>query len=189
MIDITLKLDKENKVWDRFKLNESTLLSAGHMGTHLDVYNHSQVPLEYFKSKCKIIDCEKYDFDKEIGIEVLEGKVIDKGDFIIFNTGIQKKYLYGSYFYIHNHHNLSYELIEYLLNKKVAFIGIDAAGVRRGKEHKGADILAEENNTFIIENLDLEDLKNKNNEFIAYTMWIDNPFATGLSTRVILEEV
>ncbi|MGL5068083.1 MAG: cyclase family protein [Sarcina sp.] len=189
MIDITLKLEKENKVWDRFKSNESTLLSAGHMGTHLDVYNKSQVPLEYFKTKCKVIDCKGYDFDKEIGIEVLKGKEIEKGDFIIFNTGIQEQYEYGSEFYVHNHHNLSYELINYVLDKKVAFIGIDAAGVRRGKEHKGADIMAEENRTFIIENLDLKGITNESEQFIAYTMWIDNPFATGLSTRVILEEV
>ncbi|MGL4453145.1 MAG: cyclase family protein [Sarcina sp.] len=189
MKDITLKLEKENKVWKWLEGKENKLLNAGHIGTHLDVYKQTQVPLDYFKTRCQIINCENYDYDKEIGIEVLERKEIKEKDFIIFNTGIQKEYEYGSDFYIKNHHEINYELIKYLLDKKVAFIGIDGAGIRRGKEHKGADILAEENRTYIIENLNLKEIEDLNKEFTAYTMWIDNPFATGLSTRVILEEV
>ncbi len=53
---------------------------------------------------------------------------------------MMKKYPYGCDEYIKRHHQLSMELIDYLITKKVNFIGIDFAGVRRGKEHYSADV-------------------------------------------------
>ena len=192
MIDITLKLEKESSVWEWLENDsnaKSSLLRMGHMGTHLDVYEKTEVPLEYFKTNCQIVDCTAYDLEQEIGMEAIRGIDIKKGDFIIFKTGIQKSHKYASDVYVKNHHQLSFELMDYLFSMKIAFIGVDFAGVRRGKEHKDADIKAERNKTFIIENLNLENVVNLDKEFKAYTAWIDNPFATGLSTRVILEEV
>lgn len=192
MIDITLKVGKDNKVWEWINSESDSkvaLMKQGHIGTHLDTYEKTEVPLEYFKTSCKIIDCTGYDFDEEIGLEVIEGIEINKKDFIIFKTGIQDTYEYASEGYIKNHHQLSFELMRFLFDKKVALIGLDAAGVRRGKEHKLADIEAEKNKTYIIENLNLKNVVNLDKEFKAYTAWIDNPFATGLGAKVILEEV
>lgn len=113
MIDITMKLEKDNQVWKWLESKENKLLNAGHVGTHIDVYKKSQVPLEYF------------------------------------NTKIQSDHPYGSEVYVK----------------------------------------AEERNTYVVENLDLGGIDGSyGKSMIAYTMWIENPFATGLSTRVILEE-
>lgn len=185
MIEISLKVDKESPAWQWLKSQENKLISAGHIGTHIDVYNKSEVPESYMKTKGVLVDCTKYDLDEEIGMEVLKEKKIEEGNFVLFNTGIQNENPYGSDVYINRHHQLSFELIDYLLSKKVSFIGIDCAGVRRGKEHFEADIKCESNNTYVIENLDFSRLTDKSNDnFDVYTVWINNPLATGLHTRV-----
>jgi len=189
MIDLTLKLESNNKVWEWLDSQENKLMNAGHVGTHIDVYKKSIVPLEYFKTKGILIDCSNYEADNEIGLEIVDNLEIEKDAFVMFKTSIQSQHEYGSDFYVKSHHQLKWELIEYLLDRKVAFIGIDAAGIRRGKEHFIADTKAEENNTYIVENLNLFELKLDINErFDTYTMWIENPNATGLATRVIVDE-
>lgn len=187
MIDITLKLEKNNNVWNWLKSQENKLIAAGHIGTHIDVYNKSEIPESYIKSKGVIIDCSKYGLDEEIGMECIQGKEINNGDFIIFKTNIGEKYPYGSDIYIKNHHQLSFELIDYLINKKVRFIGIDCAGIRRGKEHVEVDIKCENNNVYVVENLNLSQVTNYEKEISVYTIWINNPIATGLATRVLID--
>lgn len=188
MRDITLKLDQNNKVWKHIGSEKYKFLNGGHIGTHIDVYEKSSIPLKYFKTKGFLINCLEYDRNKEIDLEVLENLKIKEDSFIIFKTNIGNKYAYGSDDYFKNHPQLSLKLIDLLLEKKVAFIGIDCAGIRRGKEHIKADIKAEQNNTYIIENLDLMSLDATiKNEFDVYTMWIDNPFSTGLPTRVLVD--
>ncbi|WP_027634455.1 cyclase family protein [Clostridium hydrogeniformans] len=188
MIDITLELKKDNKIWNGVGEDKDRLLKLGHIGTHIDVCNKSKVPLDYFKTRGILVDCSNYKENEEIGIEALEGIKIDEAEFIIFKTNIQEKYEYGSEGYIKDHCYLSWKVLDYLLDKKVAFIGIDCAGVRKGKEHFEADVKAEKNNTYIIENLSLNTLKcKKGDKFNVYTMWIENPFSTGLSTRVLVD--
>lgn len=189
MIDISLKLERSNDVWNWLKSQENKLVSAGHIGTHIDVYNKSEVPENYIKSRGVIVDCNKYELDKEIGMECIKDKIINNGDFIIFKTNIGKKYPYGSDIYIKSHHQLSLELIDYLITKKVHFIGIDCAGIRRGKEHFEADIKCENNNVYVVENLDLSQFIHFEQEINVYTVWINNPFATGLATRVLIDFV
>jgi kynurenine formamidase len=188
MLDITLKLDQNNKVWNRLESQENKLMHPGHIGTHIDVYKKSSIPLEYFKTKGVLIDCIQYDLDREIGIEVLKNIEIREGSFVIFKTNIQSKHPYGSDIYFKQNPELSWELIDYLLESKVYFIGIDCAGIRRGNEHIKADIKAEQNSVYVIENLDLSKLNNTIEDgFDVYTMWIENPFDTGLSTRVLVD--
>lgn len=190
MIDITMKLDRNHEVWKWLESQENKLMNAGHVGTHIDVYKKSNVPIDYFKNSGVLIDCTNYDLDEEIGLEVLKELEIEgeEDTFVIFKTNIQSKYAYGSDIYVNQHHELSWELINFLLDKKVCFIAIDCAGIRRGKEHFQADIKSEENKTYIIENLDLSKLNlNTGDKFHVYTMWIENPFATGLPTRVLVD--
>ncbi|MCT4508224.1 MAG: cyclase family protein [Tepidibacter sp.] len=188
MVDITLGLDKNNKIWNLLEDEENKLMKAGHIGTHIDVYKKSNIPLEYFKTKGVLINCTNYCIDSEVGMEVLKNKEITEGSFVIFKTSIQVNYSYGSDIYMNQHPELSWELINYLLDKNVNFIGIDCAGIRIGKEHIKADIKAEENSTYVIENLDLSKLNGTiEDEFDVYTMWIENPFSTGLSTRVLVD--
>jgi len=187
MIDISLKLERTNNVWNWLKSQENKLISAGHIGTHIDVYNKSEIPENYIKSRGVIIDCSNYRLDEEIGMECIQGKEINNGDFIIFKTNIGEKYPYGSDIYVKNHHQLSLELIDYLINKKVHFIGIDCAGIRRGKEHFEADIKCENNNVYVVENLNLSQVTYYEKEISVYTIWINNPIVTGLATRVLID--
>lgn len=191
MIDLTLKVLEDNKVWGELESAENSLLNAGHIGTHIDVHGKSKVPLEYFKTKGVLIDCSKYDQDKEIGIEVLKNVVIDKEKmtFIIFKTNIQNNFLYGTDDYNQKHHQLSWELIEEMTKLNIAFVGIDASGIRRGKEHGKADLYLEKNKIYVVENLDLSAINDTVSNFNVYTMWIDNPFSTGLSSRILAELV
>jgi kynurenine formamidase len=185
MIDITIRLEKDHEAWKWLDSQEYKLANAGHIGTHIDVYEKSDIPIEYFKTIGVLIDCTNYYLEKEIGIEVLRDVEIRQDSFVIFKTDIQRKYPYGSDVYINQHYELSWELINYLLEQKVCFIGIDCAGIRRGKEHFRADVKAERNRTFVIENLDLRNLTSR--IFFVYTMWINNPFSTGLSARVLVD--
>lgn len=188
MIDISIKLERDHEVWEWVKSQSNKLITAGHVGTHIDAYNKSEIPQDYIRTNGVLVDCSSYDLDEEIGIEALENIDIKRNDFVIFKTNIQSNNPYGSEIYINKHNQLSWELIDYLLDKKVRFIGIDCAGIRRGKEHFKADIKGEENKTYIVENLDLSKIDYCNgHRFDVYTIWIDNPISTGLATRVFVE--
>ncbi|MCT4544308.1 MAG: cyclase family protein [Vallitalea sp.] len=188
MIDITLRLENNHMIWKWLESQENKLAKSSHVGTNIDVYKKSNIPLEYFKTQGILIDCTKYCLDEEIGIDVLKDIYIEENSFVIFKTNMQLKYQYGSDAYMKQHPQLTWELINYLLEKKLYFIGIDCAGIRKGKEHIQADIKSEENNTYVIENLDLSKLNLKTGDkFDIYTMWIENPFATGLATRVLVD--
>lgn len=188
MFEISLKIDKNHEVWSWVKNNN--LLSLGHIGTHIDVYNKSEIDENKMKTEGVVINCKNYQLNSEIGLEVIENKNIKKGDFIIFKTGIQNKYPYGSKEYLENHPELSCDLINWLLEKKVSFIGIDCAGIKRGENHIKVDKLCEENGCYVIENLDSRKLEKVLEERVnILTVWIENPILTGLATRVfILEE-
>ena len=185
MFEISLKINKDHKVWNMLASNKNALLTLGHVGTHIDVYEKTEIPEKYLECNGVLINCTNYGLGKEIGIESIKNISIKKKDFIIFKTGIQKENPYGSENYLTNHQELSWELIDYLLKKEVAFIGIDCAGIRRGEEHYKADVKCEKNKTYVVENLSSERLNQLSfNEFKVFTVWIDNPLATGLSTKI-----
>jgi kynurenine formamidase len=78
-------------------------------------------------------------------------------------------------------------LIERLLEKHVSIIGIDFAGVRRGKEHTPKDQYCADRGVFIIENLcNLKQILDKGNgTFIAHTYPLNYAEMTGLPCRVV----
>lgn len=107
--------------------------------------------------------------------------------FVAFYTGFIEKVGYGNATYFHEHPQLSKELIETLVEKKISIIGIDFAGVRRGKEHPQTDQYCADNNVFIIENLcNLKELVDKEN-IIVNTYPMSYAEMTGLPCRVIAE--
>lgn len=184
ILDITTRVDA-SLVEPWLEKQENRHIAMGHVGTHLDTYLKSHIPMEYFKRNGVLVDATKYAEDREIGLADVEGIQIKEGDFVIFRTDRIKK-TYGTVEYFKDHPQLSDELIEYLCDKKVSFIGIDTAGIRRGDEHTPADKLCEENNIYVIENLcDLDKINAEN--FTVYTMWLEDEKATGLKCRVIVE--
>ena len=73
--------------------------------------------------------------------------------FVAFYTGFIEKTGYGGKAYFTGHPQLSDDLIDALLAKGISIIGVDFAGVRRGKEHTLKDQYCADHGVFIIENL------------------------------------
>lgn len=164
--------------------NEEKAL-VGHLGTHFDVMN-KEFPLEYTKRRGIVFDVSEMG-KQEISSQDIDISRVKKDMVVLFFTGYIEKVGYGNKEYFTEHPQLSDELIEKLLDKKISMIGIDFAGVRRGKEHTRKDQYCADHNVFIIENLC--NLK----ELTIYDKMIVNVFPmnyadmSGLPCRVVAE--
>lgn len=79
-------------------------------------------------------------------------------------------------------------MLEALLQKNVSMIGVDFAGVRRGKEHTPMDQYCADHGVFIIENLcNLYSILKIRNTFIANTYPMNYAEITGLPCRVVAD--
>lgn len=186
IINLTTRIEKGSPALDWVNTQENKLAAMGHIGTHLDTYCKRPVPLEYFKSNGLLVDVTSIAQEREIGLEDIENVAVPDKGFILFRTDQLAKYGYGTDAYFHNAPQLSHELIRFLLEKKVRFIGIDCEGLRRRNEHREADILCEKNDTYVIENLCEMDKITASN-FTVYTMWLDDEELTGLKCKVLVE--
>lgn len=164
--------------------NEKKALT-GHLGTHFDVMDKI-FPLEYTKRNGIVFDVshvgERDIQEGDIDLSKVEGEM-----FVAFYSGYIEREPYGSQAYFKEHPQLSDALIERLLEKGVSIIGIDFAGVRRGREHTPKDQQCADKGVFIIENLcNLKDiLKGQASAcFIANTYPMNYADMTGLPCRV-----
>lgn len=144
-IDLTLNLEEAFEYFGKYRKTDGGLtpVSFGHVGTHIDVMDYPQPELKRFISRGYLIDTSGA-ANLEITIQdtgLLE-LPIEKGDSIIFRTGwLSTTYGQGPVTnYFENHPFLSYEIINYLLEKQVNFIGMDLPAARQGKEHKEIDM-------------------------------------------------
>jgi kynurenine formamidase len=190
-IDLTHKLDGNNPVLKKIKDSDKNYLNLGHIGTHLDSHLKTEIPLDYIVNRGVLIDISNLS-SQEIMLNGVDISNIKKDDFVIFKTDEIKKYGYGTKEYFGDGVQLSHELIDFLINTNIRFIGIDALGIRNGKEHTPIDKKCELNGIYVIENLDnLTALQNQTNlknikEFKIHIMWM-NYEGTGLPCRVIAE--
>lgn len=141
-VELTLPLTKD--------MEEKAELS-GHVGTHFDVMDKA-FPMGYSLLHGIIFDVSSRGYD-EIGIDDIPLSLVGERMFVGFRSGIQERHPYGSMEYRKQHPTLSYELMQELINRRVAVIGLDFAGVRRGPEHTPADQTLADNGAFVIENL------------------------------------
>lgn len=115
---------------------------------------------------------------------------IREGMFVAFFTGFIEREGYGSKAYFREHPQLSKALIEELVRRKVSLIGVDFAGVRRGREHTPTDQYCADRGVFIIENLcALGEVAaaSKDGRFTAHTYPMRYAEMTGLPCRVVAE--
>ena len=147
-IDITLKVSP--KMSKDARGNEKKALT-GHLGTHFDVMD-KEFPLGYIRRRGIVFDVGKVS-NRDIGCNDVDLSRVEKDMFVAFHTGYIERVAYGSEAYFSLHPQLSDELIECMLEKQISIIGIDFAGVRRGKEHTPKDQYCAERDVFIIENL------------------------------------
>ena len=124
----------------------------------------------------------------EIPISDIDLEEVSSDMFVAFYTGYIEEEGYGTRKYFAEHPQLSNKLIEELLKQKVSIIGVDFAGVRRGKEHTPMDQHCADCGVFIIENLcNLKKLLGNDSLFIANTYPMNYADMTGLPCRVVAE--
>ena len=182
-IDITLKITP--KMVKDARGNEKKAL-VGHLGTHFDVMN-KEFPLEYTQRNGIVFDVSKVR-NRAIDITDIDLDKVSSDMFVAFYTGFIEEEGYGTREYFTEHPELSNELIEALLKKKVSIIGVDFAGVRRGKEHTPMDQHCADHGVFIIENLcNLKTLLQNGDTFMANTYPMNYADMTGLPCRVVAE--
>ena len=182
-IDITLKITP--KMVTDAQGNEKKAL-VGHLGTHFDVMN-KEFPLEYTERDGIVFDVSKVK-NRAIDIADIDMDKVKKNMFVCFYTGFIEEEGYGTKKYFTEHPELSTELLEALLQKNVSIIGVDFAGVRRGKEHTPMDQYCADHGVFIIENLcNLYNVLKIGNTFIANTYPMNYAEMTGLPCRVVAD--
>lgn len=179
LVDLTCLVPSNSPLWEKTK----DLAAMGHIGTHLDTYEKTPIPLEYFRCCGVLFDVRGID---EVRVEDIDLEIVPARSFVLFYTGRIEDCPYGSAGYSKDHPQLSHDLIQKLIEKQIHFIGVDCQGIRRHEEHTPADRLCEKNGVYIVENLqNLGKLRGEN--FVVYTMWLDDPELTGLRCSVIAE--
>lgn len=154
----------------------------GHLGTHFDVMN-KVFPLEYTELTGFVFDESKIK-DRDIEVTDIDITKVSEKMFVAFCSSHIENTGYGTYEYHHDHPQLSNELIDTLLDRNVAIIGVDFPGIRRSKEHTAKDQYCADRGTFIVENLcNLESLIDK--EITGNTFPMNYAELTGLPCRVI----
>ena len=181
LIDITLKFTPEMASEARL-LDKKELI--GHLGTHFDVMN-KEFPLEYTERKGIIFDVRGI-LERDIDVADIDIDKVDRDAFVAFYSGYSDENEYGTPKYFKEHPQLSTELIDALLNKGISIIGVDFAGIRRGKEHIPTDSRCADRGVFVVENLcGLGAVLENSCEFVASTYPMSFLGITGLPCRVI----
>ena len=182
LIDLTLKITPQ--IRERAGENEKTAFS-GHLGTHFDVMDQ-EFPLAYADREGILFDVSAA--GEEIGIPDVDADRVKAGMAVLFYSGFSEEAGYGTPRYAHEHPYLSTELIDLLLERNVSVIGIDFAGIRRGKEHTPADAKCAAAGTFVIENLcSLKELLPYRERFTMHTYPVNFAGLSGLPCRVTAE--
>lgn len=190
--DLTYPLDenafKAMKALAPKDLSASQKELFGHIGTHLDLMDQAY-PEDYFTLSGRAFDV-RHISGRDIDVDDIDMDSINEKDFVFFNSGCLAALPYASKEFLFAPVQLSWELIQALLKKKVAMIGIDFGGVRLPKEHRKADTLCAASGTFIVENVSgLENLIAKvgAGTFTVHCYPMRLIDATGLPCRVIAE--
>lgn len=184
LIDITLKVTPEMAA--EAQSNEKKSL-VGHLGTHFDVMN-KEFPLEFTRRRAIVFDVSRVE-GRDISSSDVDLDRVSEDMLVAFGSGFIEKAGYGGEVYFKEHPQLSDELIDRLLDKGVSIIGVDFAGVRRGKEHTPKDQYCADRGVFIIENLcGLRRVAERGGgSFIAHTYPLNYAGMTGLPCRVVAE--
>lgn len=148
---------------------------------------NKEFPLEYTERNAIVFDVSKVK-GRDITVTDIEIEKVTKDMFVAFYTGFVEEEGYGTKKYFLEHPQLSNELLEALLRKNISIIGVDFAGVRRGKEHTPMDQYCADRGVFIVENLcNLCSVLEKGETFIANTYPMNYAKMTGLPCRVVAE--
>ena len=182
-LTVTVALDGHNPDPDT-----AQKMRLGHLGTHFDVMNKT-FPLEYLKLEGIVFDVSRV-ANRDITQDDIGFDEVGKGMFVALHSGVIEREGYGTRPYFTEHPQLSQEMIDALLDRGVSIIGVDFAGIRRGKEHPPADQRCADRGAFVVENLcNLAAVLNGRPavRFTAYTFPVSFTGMSGLPCRVAAE--
>jgi len=185
LIDITLKVTPQ-MIRDAHHNEQKSF--DGHLGTHFDVMDQ-EFPLSYTQRKAVVFDVSGVK-DRDIETDDIEILKIEPQMFVAFHTGFLENTGYGSKAYFTRHPQLSENLVEELLKIPVSIIGLDFAGMRRGKQHLPWDQHCAQKGVFVIENLcNLAQVlaAQPHALFNAHTYPLNYAGMTGLPCRVVAQ--
>lgn len=189
-IDLSFKVEKTilDETLGALKQGDKNIEKAGHIGTHFDVMN-KEFSLENIITNGKVFDISHIK-TRQIEVEDLDLSTVQENDFVMFYSGILKEHKYGTKEYFSTYTELSDELINYLIDKKVSFIGVDMAGAKKPDDHLRIDQYCADRGVFIIENLNNLDLllkETSGKSFTVYTFPVNMGGFSGLPCRVVAE--
>ncbi len=183
LIDLTLAITPQMTT-DAMASEKKEL--AGHLGTHFDVMN-KEFPLEYTERHGVAFDVSEVE-GRDIDVGDIDIDAVQKDMFVAFYTGFIDKESYGTQAYFSHHPQLSDALINTLVDREIAIIGVDFAGIRRGAQHTPKDQYCADRGVFVVENLCcLNKILENGGRFIAHTYPMTFTELTGLPCRVIAE--
>lgn len=168
-------------------LYESRIALDLHTGTHIDAPLHmikdgdkiNDYPLSSFITEAKVIDLTH--LKDKITKKDLENHSINEGDFLLFKTknsfhrGFDFKFVY-----------LDRDGAQFLQDKKIKGVGIDALGIERDQKDHLTHIRLLSAGIIIIEGINLMDVNPGTYKLIALPLKIDDVEAS--PTRAVLIE-
>jgi kynurenine formamidase len=164
---------------------ELAMLSLSvHTATHVDlVFPGNRIDPQRMIGIGKLVDVTQVPGD-EIGLSHVEHQVdLEERDFVFFRTDWNKFANTEKYY---KHPELSMDVIEWLISKKVNAIGIDALGLGRGSKHGVYDRLLVTNGIFVIENLaNLSAVTQRRFRTYCFPLKLENTDA--IPARVLIE--
>ena len=154
------------------------------MGTHIDVMNTDVI----IENDRLISEGVKFDVsnitNRAIKLDDLELSRIKEGVYVLFQTNCDE-YLDDDEKYS-NHPEISMEVIEYLVDKKVNMIGIDTLGLGLRRNHGTIDEYLAKNKIYGIENLaNLKSIPEENFKVYCFPIKIEGLDA--LPARLLVE--
>ena len=164
---------------------ESIVLSlSAHTATHVDlVFAEKRIEPERMIGRGKLVVATQ-EPGSEIQLDDIEHQVeIESGDFVFFRTDWSRFVGTGEYY---NHPELSREVVQWLVSKRINAVGIDALGMGRDRRHGEYDRLLIKNDIFVIENLvNLSAIPRR--EFKVYCFPLKIEKVDAIPARVVVE--
>lgn len=158
----------------------------GHLGTHYDVMD-KEFPIQNAVLPGVVFDVRGIE-GRDVEIEDVDLSRIEKGMFVAFCAGWTTRHEYATKDYFTGDPQLSDALIDAVLDRDAAIIGVDFQGVRRGREHTPKDQYCADRGVFIVENLcHLEQVLDAGGAATFYTFPMNFANMTGLPCRVMAE--
>jgi len=150
--DAPLKIAPAGKL-ERDGFNDHVVSINTHVGTHIDAPLHmiaggktlDQTSIEQFVGPGQLVE-----MGKEFNIESLQKADIQKGDIVLFHTGMSDHYHEPVYF--KDYPVLTEEMARYLVERKVKMVGVDTGSADIAEGFPIHKILLA-GNVLIIENL------------------------------------